>query len=309
MLPALPTGMQSASSSSSCSMISNAAGLLALEAVLVDGVDERDRVAVGQLAHERQRLVEVAAQRDHARAVHERLGELALGDLALRHDHRARQPGARRVGGGARGGVAGRRADDRLRALAHGGADGARHAAVLERAGRVEPLELQPDLGADELGDVRRVDERRRALAERDDGIVGRRTAGARGSARSGRHADPTGRVEQALGLRRTPRRSRGSRAARSAGSPAARSARRAAKKRDSSTRVDDHHEARVLAQALLHDGLDRRAVLAEHRARPGRARRAGRRPPCAGRTPTRRRRRSPAPASSRASRRAGSSR
>ena len=91
MLPALPTGMQSASSSSSSSMISNGAGLLALEAELVDGVDERDRVVVGERAHERQRLVEVAAQRDDARAVHERLGELALGDLALRHDHRAGQ--------------------------------------------------------------------------------------------------------------------------------------------------------------------------------------------------------------------------
>ena len=148
-------------------------GLLALEAVLVDGVDERDRLAVGERAHERQRLVEVAAQGDHARAVHERLGELALGDLALRHDHRAGQAAARGVGGGARGGVAGRGADDGLGALAHGGADGARHAAILERAGRVEALELQPHLGLHELGEVRRVDERGAALAERDDGIVG----------------------------------------------------------------------------------------------------------------------------------------
>ena len=54
-----------------------------------------------ELAHELQRLVEVAAQRDHARAVHQRLGELAGRDLALRHDHRAAQPGPRRVGGGA----------------------------------------------------------------------------------------------------------------------------------------------------------------------------------------------------------------
>jgi hypothetical protein len=51
-------------------------------------------VALDELAHERERLVEVAAQRDHARAVHQRLGELAGGDLALRHDHRAGQPGA-----------------------------------------------------------------------------------------------------------------------------------------------------------------------------------------------------------------------
>ena len=38
---------------------------------------------VGELADELERLVEVAAQRDDPRAVHERLGELAGRDLAL----------------------------------------------------------------------------------------------------------------------------------------------------------------------------------------------------------------------------------
>ena len=36
--------------------------LLAFDAELVDGVDERDRVRVGQLAHERERVVEVAVR-------------------------------------------------------------------------------------------------------------------------------------------------------------------------------------------------------------------------------------------------------
>ena len=58
-------------------------------------------MAVGELAHELERLVEVAAQGDHARAVHERLRELAGRDLALGHEHGAAQPGARGVGGGA----------------------------------------------------------------------------------------------------------------------------------------------------------------------------------------------------------------
>ena len=237
MLPALPTGMQSASSVAELLDDLEGGGLLALEAVLVDGVDERDRVAVGQRAHERQRLVEVAAQRDDARAVHERLGELALRDLALRHDHRAGQAAARGVGGGARGGVAGRGADDGLGALAHRRADGARHAAVLERAGRVEPLELQPDLGVDELGEVRRVDERRRALAERDDGIAGgERQALAVALDESWHGRDP----------RRTPPRSPGSRAAASAGSPAPRSRSTAAKKLRLEQRVDDHHQPRA---------------------------------------------------------------
>ena len=147
--------------------------LLALQAERVDAVDERDRVALDELAHERQRLVEVAAQRDHAGAVHQRLGELAGGDLALGDDHGAAQPAAGGVGGGARRGVAGRGADDGLGALAHGGADRAGHPAVLEGAGRVRALELEPDLDADALGDALGQHERRRALLERDDRVPG----------------------------------------------------------------------------------------------------------------------------------------
>jgi len=56
-------------------------GLLALEAKLVDGVDERDRMAIDEFAHERERLVEVAAQRDDARAVDQRLASLPVAIL------------------------------------------------------------------------------------------------------------------------------------------------------------------------------------------------------------------------------------
>ena len=90
MLPALPTGMQSASIVAELVEDLERRRLLALEAERVDRVDERDRVLGRQLAHELERLVEVAAQRDHARAVHQRLRELAGRDLALGHDHRAR---------------------------------------------------------------------------------------------------------------------------------------------------------------------------------------------------------------------------
>ena len=65
MLPALPTGMQSASSSPAERFDElERAGLLSLDPEVVDRVDQRDRVAVGELADELQRLVEVAAQRD-----------------------------------------------------------------------------------------------------------------------------------------------------------------------------------------------------------------------------------------------------
>ena len=146
--------------------------LLAFDAELVDRVDEHDRMRVGELAHERQRLVEVALERDHARAVHERLGHLALRDLALGDDHRAGDARARRVGRRARRRVARRGADHRLGAVAHGRRDRAGHAAVLERAGRVGALELQAHGRAHHLREHRRAQQRRRALLQADERVA-----------------------------------------------------------------------------------------------------------------------------------------
>src|SRR5207342_1623486 len=78
------------------------------------------------------------------------------GDLAARHENRAGEAGPGRVGGGAGAGVAGRRADHRLGADPGGHADGHRHAAVLERAGRVGPLDLEVHLAAGTGGQDRR---------------------------------------------------------------------------------------------------------------------------------------------------------
>ena len=82
MLPALPTGMQSASGASP-EVVAHleGAGLLPLQAVRVERVDQRDRMALDQLAHRRQRLVEAALQGEHAGPVDQRLGQLAGGDL------------------------------------------------------------------------------------------------------------------------------------------------------------------------------------------------------------------------------------
>src|SRR5262249_19053152 len=60
-----------------------------------------------------------------------------------------------------------RRADDRARAGARRACDRYHHAAVLEAAGRVRSLALQVQLEPERLGEARRMDERRRALAER----------------------------------------------------------------------------------------------------------------------------------------------
>ena len=95
-------------------------GLLALEPHRVHGVHQRDRVVLGEPAGEPQAVVEVAAHHDHLGAVHDRLGELAGGDLALRHQHQRLDAGPGGVGRHRRRGVAGRGADHGLGALADG---------------------------------------------------------------------------------------------------------------------------------------------------------------------------------------------
>ena len=50
--------------------------------------------------------------------------------------------------------------------------DRAGHPAVLERAGRVRALELEPHLDAGALGDALGEHERRRALLQRDDRVA-----------------------------------------------------------------------------------------------------------------------------------------
>ncbi len=94
--------------------------LLAFDAKFVDRVDEHDRVLFDQLAHEFQRLVEVAGERDHTRAMHQGLRHLAFGDLALGHDHRTGDARARGVCGRAAGRVARGSTDHGLGPIAHG---------------------------------------------------------------------------------------------------------------------------------------------------------------------------------------------
>ena len=143
-------------------------GLLPLDPVLVDAVDQADRVVDRQLAGQREAVVEVALDLQQLGAVHQRLGQLAGGDLPLWDQDGADQAGAGGVRGGAGAGVAGGGADDRLGALLDGLGDGHRHPAVLERPGRVGALDLEPDVAAGALGQLRRVHERRPSLVERD---------------------------------------------------------------------------------------------------------------------------------------------
>ena len=126
MLPALPTGMQSASSGRSGPSSSSELerrGLLALEPERVDAVDQRDRVALGQLAHElsaSSKLPRSATTRAPCISAWASLPAAILPSGTITAPP---MPGARRVGGQRRGGVARRGADDRLGARAHGVAD------------------------------------------------------------------------------------------------------------------------------------------------------------------------------------------
>ena len=106
-------------------------GLLALEPVRVDRVDERDRVLGPAPVSSRtiaQRLVEVAVDGEHPRAGGLRLEQLAGRDLALGQDDDDLEPGRRAVRGRRGRGVAGGGADDRPGALLERLGDGHDHA-------------------------------------------------------------------------------------------------------------------------------------------------------------------------------------
>ena len=140
--------------SPSASTTSKARGLLALDAGRVDRVDQLDGVGLGELAGQGEAVVEVAVDLEQGRAVRDGLAELAHRDLAVGHEHGARHPGLGGVGRRAGAGVAGGRADDGLGAVLGRQRDRGRHAAVLERRGRVQALELDEHVGPGELGEV-----------------------------------------------------------------------------------------------------------------------------------------------------------
>ena len=172
---------------------------------------------VGEAARLAMRVLERAVDLAHVGADGSRLRDLAAGDRAARRDHDRGQPRARGVGGGRRGGVPGRRADDAGRAALERARDGDRHAAVLEGPGRVRALPLQPQLDAEPLREPRRRQQRRVALAERDHtdrSVITGSAKGGRstsGKAAISRSAAATVAVRRARGARAraSPRRSR----------------------------------------------------------------------------------------------------
>ena len=117
-------------------------GLLAFEAVGVDGVQEIDGELLDELAENFDAAVEVGLELDGERAVVHRLRELAPGDLAFGDEDDAAQTGAGGVGSHGGGCVAGGGAGDPLEAALGGDRESGGHAGVLEGAGGVHALML-----------------------------------------------------------------------------------------------------------------------------------------------------------------------
>ena len=173
MLPALPTGIASASGGAA-ELVADLEGgrLLALDPVRVDRVDELDRVLLRELADDPSASSKLPRSAITRAPCISAWASLPIAILPSGTITAPRMPGPGRVGGGARSGVPGRGADHGLGARALRPRDRHRHPPVLEAAGRVRALELEQHPGADPLGEHRRLDQRRRALVQGDDRIV-----------------------------------------------------------------------------------------------------------------------------------------
>ena len=143
--------------------------LLTLEPVGVERIDEHVRSALGELARGGEGLVERAAHLEHACTEGARLGELPECHCSRRLQDERRQAGTRGVGGRRGGRVTGRGADDRAPAFLERLRERDGHPTVLERAGGVRALTLEPDVEIEASGETRRRQQRRAAFAKRHD--------------------------------------------------------------------------------------------------------------------------------------------
>ena len=99
-----------------------------------------------QLLAELEGTIEVPLDLEHRRAVDQRLCQLAQCHVAAWDENAACHPGPRRVSGCGSTGVPGRRAQNRARTLFDRLGYRESHTAVLEGAGRIQTLALEPHL-------------------------------------------------------------------------------------------------------------------------------------------------------------------
>ena len=116
---------------------------------------------------------EVSVDAENLSAVCNCLSQLTRGDGPLGHQDNGGEVAVSAVGGGGGAGVARGGADDRGALRLHRLGDRHHHAAVLERAGRIAPLQLQVYLLASHLvGKVPGGYQRRVALSQRHPGGI-----------------------------------------------------------------------------------------------------------------------------------------
>ena len=171
----------SGTSQSNCCTISIDDRLLPFEAQRVHRVGQVDAAVGGEPLHDGHAAVEVGVEREHERAVGDRLHQLRGGDLAARQEHDRADAGGGAVGGERRRGVAGRGAGDGAHRLAVGDhllhrRDQHGHAEILEGAGvrvaaLLDPEILQAELAAEAIGP----EEVGAALVHRHDHLVAHR--------------------------------------------------------------------------------------------------------------------------------------
>src|ERR1017187_1833914 len=149
-------------------------GLLAFDAVGIDGINDLDAGAFTDLADDTQGVIKIPAQGDDGRAFHQGLGQFAHGDGAFGEKHHAFDARPRGVSCGGGGGVAGARADHGFCAAFDSHRDRHGHATVFEGSGRVQSLVLEPNLqaAADDLLQIVGVNEGSVALAQGHDGCL-----------------------------------------------------------------------------------------------------------------------------------------
>jgi hypothetical protein len=145
-------------------------GLLSLDAVGIDRVDDCKVTGLSQLAHESQGVVKISPNGNDSRSIDIGLDHLASGDTSRRKKDGALHSGTCGIGGGGSGGIAGGGAEDGMGTLLGGLGDRHGHAPILERAGRIQSLVFDIDLTAGDRTQFGRMNQRCGTLAQRDDG-------------------------------------------------------------------------------------------------------------------------------------------
>ncbi len=118
-------------------------GLLALQAVGIDGIDQGNGGVGCHLLDDLHTRIKISADLQDHGAVHHGLGELTQGNLSLRDDHKGPHPRPRCIGRSCGRGIPGGSADDHLTSLFPGLGHGHGHTAILERTGGIETLKFE----------------------------------------------------------------------------------------------------------------------------------------------------------------------